>query len=104
MPTANLHNMINPNLDASYPAILGITDAVGGGHEIIVDGYGYNVSTLYHHLNLGWGGPPTPGIICPPSIPEVIILTLFLSAFIISSPRVRGKLSAAGFWIAVAPL
>jgi hypothetical protein len=21
-----------------------------------VDGYGYNFSTLYHHLNLGWGG------------------------------------------------
>ncbi len=26
------------------------------GHEVIVDGYGYNVSTLYHHLNLGWAG------------------------------------------------
>jgi hypothetical protein len=56
MPSTNLINMINPNLDASYPAILGITDAAGDGHEIIVDGYGYNVSTLYHHLNLGWAG------------------------------------------------
>ena len=26
------------------------------GHEVIVDGYGYNSATLYHHLNLGWTG------------------------------------------------
>lgn len=56
MPTTNLVNMLNPNLDARFPAILGITDAIGNGHEIVVDGYGYNVSTLYHHLNLGWAG------------------------------------------------
>ncbi len=56
IPSANLNNMINPNLDAQSPAILGITDAIGNGHEIVVDGYGYNVSTLYHHLNLGWAG------------------------------------------------
>jgi hypothetical protein len=56
IPSANLNNMINPNLDAQFPAILGITDNKNNGHEIIVDGYGYNVSTLYHHLNLGWAG------------------------------------------------
>jgi hypothetical protein len=56
IPSANLNNMVNPNLDARYPAILGIINADWNGHEIIVDGYGYNVSTLYHHLNLGWGG------------------------------------------------
>ncbi len=56
MPATNLLNMINPNLDARYPALLGIIDAIGNGHEIIVDGYGYNLSTLYHHLNLGWAG------------------------------------------------
>ena len=56
IPSANLNNMINPNLDARFPAILGITDAGGNGHEVVVDGYGYNVSTLYHHLNLGWSG------------------------------------------------
>lgn len=55
MPSTNLLNMINPNLDAGYPAILGIVNSTVG-HEIIVDGYGYNVSTLYHHLNLGWAG------------------------------------------------
>jgi hypothetical protein len=56
IPSANLNNMINTNLDARFPAILGIIDTGGNGHEVIVDGYGYNISTLYHHLNLGWSG------------------------------------------------
>ncbi|HOW70509.1 MAG TPA: C10 family peptidase [Phycisphaerae bacterium] len=50
-----LVGMINPNLDAGYPVILGIT-GTSGGHAIVSDGYGYNASTLYHHLNMGWGG------------------------------------------------
>jgi len=28
----------------------------GGAHVVLSDGYGYNLSTLYHHLNLGWNG------------------------------------------------
>ena len=56
IPGANLNNMINPNLDAGFPAILGITDASDNGHAVVVDGYGYNLSTLYHHLNMGWSG------------------------------------------------
>ena len=56
IPSAYLINMINPNLDAKYPAILGINDTANNGHMVVVDGYGYNVSTLYHHLNLGWAG------------------------------------------------
>ena len=51
---SGLTAMINPNLDASRPVILGITG--DGGHAIVADGYGYNSSTLYHHLNLGWRG------------------------------------------------
>ena len=54
IPSPNLNNMINPNLDAQFPALLAIMGTIG--HAVIVDGYGYNVSTLYHHLNLGWGG------------------------------------------------
>jgi hypothetical protein len=52
-----LNNMVNPNLDAGYPAILGIVqDDTEVGHAVIVDGYGYDLSTLYHHLNMGWKG------------------------------------------------
>ena len=56
IPSANLNNMINPNLDARFPVLLGIIDASLIGHEVIVDGYGYSSATLYHHLNLGWTG------------------------------------------------
>lgn len=49
-----LNGMINPNLDAGWPVVLGITGT--GGHAIVADGYGYNLSTLYHHLNMGWAG------------------------------------------------
>ncbi len=51
---SGLDNMLNPNLDAACPVLLGITG--DGGHAIVCDGYGYNFATLYHHLNLGWGG------------------------------------------------
>lgn len=46
--------MMNPNLDAKDPVIIGIRGA--SGHAVVIDGYGYNSSTLYHHLNMGWRG------------------------------------------------
>jgi hypothetical protein len=52
---SNLLNMINPNVDARLPVSLGINGNVGG-HCLLVDGYGYSASTLFHHLNAGWGG------------------------------------------------
>ena len=55
---SGLPNMINPGLDAGCVAILGITKT-SGGHAVVCDGYGYNSSTLYHHLNLGWSGTAT---------------------------------------------
>lgn len=58
IPSANLNAMINPNLHAGYPVILGITGSAGG-HAVVCDGYGYQSSTLYHHLNLGWAGAYT---------------------------------------------
>jgi len=52
-----LTGMINPNLDAGHPVLLALTG--NGGHAVVADGYGYDVSpttrTLYHHLNVGWG-------------------------------------------------
>ncbi len=50
-----LNNMVNSNLDAGLPVLLGF-DGGAGGHSVICDGYGYNASTLYHHLNMGWSG------------------------------------------------
>ena len=53
---SGLTEMVQPNLDAGYPVIFGISSADGDGHEIVCDGYGYASSTLYHHLNMGWSG------------------------------------------------
>ena len=52
---AGLNGMVNPNLDASCPVAFSVR-RTGGGHVLICDGYGYNASTLYHHLNMGWSG------------------------------------------------
>lgn len=46
--------MINPNLDAKDPVILGIKGS--SSHAVVCDGYGYNFSTLYHHISMGWSG------------------------------------------------
>ena len=51
---ATLNNMVNTNLDAGLPVLLGIKGT--SGHAVVCDGYGYNSSTLYHHLNMGWSG------------------------------------------------
>ena len=55
MPTDARNAMVNPNLDAGLPVLFGITGS-GGGHAIVGDGYGYQSSTMYHHLNMGWAG------------------------------------------------
>jgi hypothetical protein len=54
----NLTNMINPNLDAAFPVLLGLSQSQSGDepHAVVCDGYGYQTNTLYHHLNLGWAG------------------------------------------------
>lgn len=55
IPLASLEAMVNPNLDAGLPVVLGIS-GTAGAHSVVCDGYGYNASTAYHHLNMGWGG------------------------------------------------
>ena len=57
IPSDTLNNMVNPTLDAGHPVEFGIS-RTGGVHAVLCDGdgYGYNISTLYHHLNMGWGG------------------------------------------------
>ncbi|MGA2751145.1 MAG: C10 family peptidase [Verrucomicrobiota bacterium] len=46
-----LVTMVNANLDARLPVGVALN-----GHEVVSDGYGYNLSTLYNHINMGWGG------------------------------------------------
>jgi hypothetical protein len=57
-PEESLLAMVNPNLDARHPALINIwgPGKGNGGHSVVCDGYGYNWSTLYHHLNMGWLG------------------------------------------------
>ena len=52
---ARFSDMLNATLDARIPVPLSIK-RTGGGHLVVCDGYGYDTDTLYHHLNLGWGG------------------------------------------------
>jgi hypothetical protein len=52
---AGLLGMINTNLDARLPVVLSIAGP-NVAHALIADGYGYNSGTMYHHLNMGWGG------------------------------------------------
>ena len=51
-------SLFNCNLDAGIPVILGFrnSDYPWIGHAALCDGYGYNLSILYHHLNMGWEG------------------------------------------------
>ena len=52
---SGLWTMMNTNLDARLPVILSISGSAGG-HAVVADGYGYNGETMYHHINMGWGG------------------------------------------------
>ncbi|MCP4612294.1 MAG: hypothetical protein GY845_26660 [Planctomycetes bacterium] len=57
----DMEKMINPNLDAGNPVFFGISDdqELLERHAILCDGYGYNASTIYHHLNMGWDNMPS---------------------------------------------
>jgi hypothetical protein len=46
---------LRTNLDAGLPVAISIRNS-SSGHSVVCDGYGYNLSTLYHHLNMGWSG------------------------------------------------
>jgi len=54
---SGLTAMLNPNLDAGLPALLGIfIYGAEIGQTVICDGYGYQNWTMYHHLNMGASG------------------------------------------------
>lgn len=54
IPSNTFNQIVNSNLDAALPVLL----SLGGtaGHAVVADGYGYSLSTIYHHINMGWGG------------------------------------------------
>lgn len=47
-------NAIFASLDAGLPVAIGIFG--NGGHEVVVDGYGFDGGSPYLHLNCGWSG------------------------------------------------
>ena len=49
--TATVRNGLLPSLDYGLPVVVGVN-----GHEIVADGYGFNGSTLYVHMDMGWSG------------------------------------------------
>lgn len=51
---ADIRNAILVNLDCGQPVFLDISGA--GRHAVVADGYGYNSSVRYIHLNMGWNG------------------------------------------------
>lgn len=61
--SADFLPIVNSNLDASLPVMLGVfrkkPDGTTGGHTVVCDGYGYHQKVPYHHVNLGWGGSST---------------------------------------------
>ena len=50
-------NALLASLDAGMPAVIGITTVANQGHQVIVDGYGFDDGgNLLCHLNFGWSG------------------------------------------------
>ena len=64
--------IINSNLDADLPVALAILEDTKArtGHAILCDGYGYQESTPYHHLNMGWYGYAN----CWYNLPDIEVL------------------------------
>ena len=54
-PDADEKNAIYASLDAGMPVVAGIRGDAGG-HEVVLDGYGYKSKKLYTHVNCGWSG------------------------------------------------
>lgn len=54
-PNDNEKNAIYASIDAGMPVVVGIRGG-SGGHEVVLDGYGYKSNKLYTHVNCGWSG------------------------------------------------
>jgi uncharacterized repeat protein (TIGR02543 family) len=54
--STSYRNAILASLDARMPVSLGICSSDAGGHQVVVDGYGFQNGRVYCHLNCGWSG------------------------------------------------
>ena len=84
----DLVEMINPNLDADLPVLLGFRDSERPwrGHTAVCDGYGYHMWTPYYHLNMGWDGEENcwynlPDINCPTAVGYDVITRCIYNIF-----------------------
>jgi|GEM_PF-2602782 len=74
--------MLNANMDAGYPAMLAIESSdETAGHAVVCDGYGYDQRTLYHHINMGWGGSSDAWYNLPSVPPYSIIYACVYNLF-----------------------
>ncbi|HWA87015.1 MAG TPA: C10 family peptidase [Opitutus sp.] len=92
-----LMKAVRTSLDAGLPANLDIFTADGTGHSLVIDGYGYDAGTRYHHLNLGWSGHedawynfPPVDVVLGDGSPEFFTVITGLKYNI--DPRVAGEL------------
>ena len=52
---AAFRDAILASLDAGMPCAVGV-GGDNGGHEMVLDGYGFSGSVIYSHINCGWSG------------------------------------------------
>ncbi|HVU24653.1 MAG TPA: C10 family peptidase [Opitutus sp.] len=99
-PSAGLVELmkaVRTSLDAGLPANLDIFTDDNIGHSLVIDGYGYDAGTRYHHLNLGWSGHedgwynfPPVDVVLGDGSPEFFTVITLLKYNI--DPRVAGEL------------
>ena len=51
----DFRDAILASLDAGMPCAVGV-GGDNGGHEMVLDGYGFSGSVIYSHINCGWSG------------------------------------------------
>lgn len=51
----DFRDAILASLDAGMPCAVGVSGDEGG-HEMVLDGYGFSGSVIYSHINCGWSG------------------------------------------------
>ncbi|MBP7850967.1 MAG: C10 family peptidase, partial [Lentimicrobiaceae bacterium] len=54
--TTSWRNLMIAEINAGRPALYAGHLSGGGGHGWVMDGYNNNTSTIYFHMNWGWGG------------------------------------------------